>query len=400
MSEWRGMFALRGEEWQTRRTNPEDTWRQSVWDAGGNLSGRHSKYEQHVLEAEAEVSKLDAEWRLRLDDMEKRFDKQLSQIYQRGAQVTIPVLSPRSERSHKLNLNSPPSPTRLQTSEKSAPLSRSRAIFGTPASPSVSGNRPAAAQQFYTSRPQAAGRVHHQPLPKPTIFDEKSTWESFITPFESLARNYGWDEAERLFRLTHSLRGEAAEYAFGQIPPEYTSTYASLRAALEARFKERRSPTSYLAELEAQKYSLKEDISQHIASLRRLTIKAYPTADDVTRETIVLRHFLRSLPDQSTSIAVGMSNLRTVEDARAALETYNSLRDDVTRPLKVKNVKVQAATPSDTDNVIKNGTPTDGQDNDADIVAALKELLDVMKQSMSNHALSRSSLAPRPRAGG
>ena len=60
----------------------------------------------------------------------------------------------------------------------------------------------------------------------------------------------------------------------------------------------------------------------------------------------------------------------------------------MTRPLKVKNVKTAA--PSDMDNVSKHGTPMDGQDNDADIVAVLQELLDVMKQSRSNHAMSRS----------
>jgi len=99
------------------------------------------------------------------------------------------------------------------------------------------------------------------PLPKPNLFDGKSSWESFIIPFESLARSCRWDAAEQLFRLTNSLRGEAAEYAFGEIPPEATLGYESLEAALEARFKEHRVPSSYLAQLESRRYQQKEDIS-------------------------------------------------------------------------------------------------------------------------------------------
>ena len=176
------------------------------------------------------------------------------------------------------------------------------------------------------------------PLPKQIMFDGSNSWESFIIPFESLAKACGWNDSECLFRLTSSLRGDAAEYAFGQLPPEAASSFDALKCALETRFKERRPPTSYLAELEATTLQSSEDTSVYIASLRRLVIKAYPTADEVTRETIVLRHFLRGLPDQNTAVAVGMSGPKTVDDARVALEIYSSLRDDAPRFTSVRQV--------------------------------------------------------------
>ena len=176
------------------------------------------------------------------------------------------------------------------------------------------------------------------PLPKQIMFDGSNSWESFIIPFESLAKACGWDDSECLFRLTSSLRGDAAEYAFGQLPPETVSSFDAFKCALELRFKERRPPTLYLAQLEARRLESSEDTSVYIASLRRLVIKAYPTADEVTRETIVLRHFLRGLQDQNTAVAVGMSGPKTVEDARVALEMYSSLRDDSPRLSKVRQV--------------------------------------------------------------
>ena len=66
--------------------------------------------------------------------------------------------------------------------------------------------------------------------------------------------------------------------------------------------------TSYLAQLEARKLQPRERVSEFLADIRRLVLKSYPTADDQTRETIGVRHFLKGLPDQNTAVAVGMKD--------------------------------------------------------------------------------------------
>ena len=53
------------------------------------------------------------------------------------------------------------------------------------------------------------------PMPRQALFD----WKSFFQPFKALAQACQWDNNEKLFRLTSCFRGEAAEYAFGQLPP-------------------------------------------------------------------------------------------------------------------------------------------------------------------------------------
>ena len=177
------------------------------------------------------------------------------------------------------------------------------------------------------------------PLPRQMLYEGKTPWEAFIHPFEAQALSCGWDTSEKLFRLTNSLRGDAAEFVFCQLTADVVDNYQKLIQALEARFKERRAVTSYLAQLEGRKQQAKETLSEFIADIRRLVVKGYPTAEEETRETIALRHFLKGLSNQQAAIHVGMTSPKTVEDARTALDTYTSLHDQLAKPPKVRSVK-------------------------------------------------------------
>ena len=173
---------------------------------------------------------------------------------------------------------------------------------------------------------QNNGRGYDIPFPRQLIYDGKLSWDGFIKPFESLAQSCGWSDDDKLFRLVSSLRGEASEYAFNQLTAQTLQSYESLKYALEVRFKERRTSSSYLNELEGRKYSPKEKLSEYAADIKRLVIKGYPTADERTRETISVRHFLKGFYDQQMAVAVGMREPGTVNEAREMVETYNSLK--------------------------------------------------------------------------
>lgn len=77
------------------------------------------------------------------------------------------------------------------------------------------------------------------PLPRQMLFDGKTPWEAFIRPFEAQAVSCRWEVSEKLFRLTNSLRGDAAEFVYCQLTAEVVNSYKLLSLALEARFKER-----------------------------------------------------------------------------------------------------------------------------------------------------------------
>ena len=188
---------------------------------------------------------------------------------------------------------------------------------------------------------RAAIPKYEIPLPRQLVFDGKMSWDSFIIPFVSTAMVCRWTEEEKLFRLTSSLRGEAAEYVFNQLSTEITRSFDSLIRALESRFRERRTSASYLNELENRKLLGKERLLEYVADIKRLVIKGYPTADELTRETISVRYFLRGLSDQQLAVSVGMKDPKTIDDAREMVETYNSLRDDVSRSQRVRSVKFE-----------------------------------------------------------
>lgn len=182
-------------------------------------------------------------------------------------------------------------------------------------------------------------RRHYEvPLPRQLLFDGKNSWESFIHPFEAMVVACKWDDQEKLFRLKNSLRGEAAEYAFRQLTSDSLGNFQKLKSAMETRFMEKRSTSSYLAELESRRFNKeKEQIAEYVADIKRLVIKGYPTADNETRETINLRHFLKGLLDSQAALFIGMKEPKSIDEARDLLETYGSLREEV-KGGRVRNV--------------------------------------------------------------
>ena len=171
------------------------------------------------------------------------------------------------------------------------------------------------------------------------LYDGKISWESFAKPFKALAVSCGWNDQECHFRLQSSLRGEAADFAFNQTSAESLETYSKLMSALETRFKEHRTSSSYLAELENRKYQPKEKLAEYVSDIRRLVIKVYPTADGVTRETINVRHFIKGLQDQQATLFIGMKDPKYIDEARTILETYNSLKEEVKGGVRIRAVE-------------------------------------------------------------
>ena len=222
---------------------------------------------------------------------------------------------------------------------------------------------------------------HEVPMPRQILFDGKSTSESFAKPFKALVDSCRWDEQEKLFRLQNSLRGEAAEYVFNQTTSDTIQSFAKLMTALETRYKERRTSSSYLAELETRKFQPKEKLAEYASDIRRLVIKGYPTADEVTRETINVRHFIKGLLDQQASLFIGMKEPKTIDEARTILETYNSLRDEVKPSIKVRSVEANQSKPVSSDYVTEARLQTFGRDIKTSLGKKIDSLASQLKSS-------------------
>ena len=241
------------------------------------------------------------------------------------------------------------------------------------------------------------GRVRLQPnyevpMPRQALFDGKTSWESFFQPFEALAVACGWDRNEKLFRLTSCLRGEAAEYAFGQLPQDTLGNYTELERALEARYKEKRTSSSYVAELENRRMQPKEKLADYVADIKRLVIKGYPTADSQTREKINVRHFLKGLPDQQMAVAVDMREPGTIDEARQILEMYNSLKDEV----KGSRVRiVQPGEEVDSQFVTEKRLKEFGNEIKSNIGKKIDILSQKLDKSTGNTTRAKSPISPR-----
>ncbi len=211
---------------------------------------------------------------------------------------------------------------RARTTEQQAPTSDPWAVAsghhpsqspiytGTHQSPPDPGPR-----QMSVAQPGNQCGRYDVPLPRQMLYDGKGSYETFIRPFINMAKVCKWSNEEKVFRLTNSLRGEAADYVFNQLDSGVRASYYDLQHALATRFKERRTTASFLVELESRKLGQKEKLIEYVADIKCLVRNSYPTADGVTLDTIGLRHFLRGICDQQMVLAVGMKNPQSIEEA-------------------------------------------------------------------------------------
>lgn len=239
-------------------------------------------------------------------------------------------------------------------------------------------------------------KVRDVPMPRQILFDGKITWESFSKPFRALVESCKWNQEESLFRLQSSLRGEAAEFAFNQTTAATLASYDNLMAALETRYKERRTSSSYLAELENRKLQPKEKLAEYVSEIRKLVIKGYPTADDVTRETINVRHFIKGLQDQQAALHIGMKDPKTIEEARTILVTYNSLKDEAKSGVKIREVKAAEKPKSAaTDYVTESRLQSFGRDLKTSIGKKIDGLASQLNRSQPIKSQEKAPPVPR-----
>ena len=223
-------------------------------------------------------------------------------------------------------------------------------------------------------------RKYEVQLPRQIIFDGRASWESFIHPFEAMVEACRWDDSERLFRFKNSFRDHAAEYAFRQLGSDELSSYDRLKSAMSTRFQEKRSTSSYLAELENRKFiKEKESLAEYVAAIKRLVFKGYPTADSETRETINLRHFLKGLLDSQAALLIGMQDPKTIDQAREMLDNYSSIREDVKGGMRVRSVDTNKE-----DYVTESRLRDFGRDLKSDICKKIDQLANQMNPKNQN----------------
>ena len=223
-------------------------------------------------------------------------------------------------------------------------------------------------------------------LPHQDLFDGSRSWESFFSAFKNIASACRWDSRERRFRLLASLRGDAADFAYQQLPEEIVNEYDKLAEALAERFGNRKTAASFVSQLEARRLGPKESISEFAAEIKRLTTFGYPTADSATLDMIAMRHFLRGLGDHNMTLTIGMQEPRTLQEAREIAERYLNLREEAVR----RPVRSVSASTSNAETLI----------SEERLNSFEKRVMDVIEKRLSDILAKQSEAQPSPRPTG
>ncbi len=149
--------------------------------------------------------------------------------------------------------------------------------------------------------------------------------------------------------------------------------------------------------MESRKLKPGEKLTEYVADLKKLVIKGYATADLQTRETIGIRYFLKGLPDPATTVAVGMKDPQTMEEARSMLDTYNSLREDSGKPPRVRAVQPSGGEAAAERYVTETRLKEFGKEVKSAIAKQFAELKEILDTDGKDYNQKKSS-GQRPRS--
>ena len=166
------------------------------------------------------------------------------------------------------------------------------------------------------------------PLPKLNMFDGKN-WEGFIAQFSSLAETCQWDDEQKLFRLLHQMKDEAAQFVYNKCDEATRQSYTKLEKALEQRFGEHQTRSSYQAKLESLRFGPKDSLAEYTTDISFYLRKYLPTLDEVSRNHMEVQYFVQNLSDPGMIRMIGNKNPATLEEARDHVQKYLDIEDSM-----------------------------------------------------------------------
>ena len=176
-------------------------------------------------------------------------------------------------------------------------------------------------------QPPAPRHVQYvQPMP---LFDGTGSFPAFWAQFDAAAEANRWTDHEKLQRLPACLSGKAAAVAYDELTEDDRADLTTFRAALRDRFTDTRGPAFFIGQLEARRMGSRETTTDYAADIKRLSLRAFPTADPATRNTLAVRHFVKGIQDANLATTVALQRPKSVDEARQALDEVLDIRETV-----------------------------------------------------------------------
>ena len=128
-------------------------------------------------------------------------------------------------------------------------------------------------------------------------FNGKESWKTWYNQFSEIADRRQWSDEDRLDELLPKLQGDAGEFAFGELPKTVRTSYQTLVAELESRFRKVETSKSFELQFSNRSQKQSESPEAYASELKRLYTKAYPKRQAETRKQDLIRKFLNGLYD-------------------------------------------------------------------------------------------------------
>lgn len=176
------------------------------------------------------------------------------------------------------------------------------------------------------------GQPVAQSMARPVFMPETFTgtgreWSDWVAQFEVAAEVNGWDDALKMKFLSLLLSGRARELYSG-LPPASCDNYKNLKDALGRCLEPCDSADWNRANFLSRRRLPNEAVRDFGIALRRLIYKAYPSADNVTRDMFARDHFVEHVGSGDIRIHLRSQKPKTLEEAiniAAELELIKNL---------------------------------------------------------------------------
>ncbi len=188
-----------------------------------------------------------------------------------------------------------------------------------------------AAEGFWASSDR--GRVVQQ---RPQPYDGRTPWDAYRTQFEMLAQMNRWTEVEKATYLAVSLKGSALTI-LSNLPSDSCYEYATLVAAMEARFGNAHQAELHRMKLKGRRRRREEALPELAEDVERLVRLAYPRAAMSLQELLAKDHFIDALADEDMRLKVRQARPRGLREALQAaleLESYQLASRERTKPVR------------------------------------------------------------------
>ena len=211
-------------------------------------------------------------------------------------------------------------------------------LQSTPTGPTYQGG----AYQHTTALPVPSGSMMAGCKPKKvSTYDGKSSWADYLVQFEIAAEVNNWTQRQKAMELATCLTG-VARGILSDLDPKDRLDYEALKRKLTLRFEPEDLMGVYQSQLRIRRRKRNESIPELIQDISKLTRKAFPLADEETREYMSVSSFISALDNEQQELFVYQRDPKKLEEAGRAAMSYETFK--LGRPRPDLQVRVQKVT--------------------------------------------------------